>query len=420
MIGKTNACIIIGGVTPPPPTSGDYKVTYIDIDGTVLKEQWVNSGENATPPSDPNFDSIYLVFNQWNKVSTNITSHKDIGALYSTVNNKSYLHISLTTASELAPSLYLVKSDSSTLTVDWGDETQNTFTTSGAFNTGAHTYTVAGNYVISLWISSGSGTYTFGNASPTLYIFGASELYNTILTRVYVGSNVTSIGQYAFYSAYSLEVISLTTGITGIDQYVFYNCTALKGLNFPDTLSSLTTRMCSNCVTLKYISLPTTISSVGSYTFSDCYGLESIVYSNYSYLGNYMFQYCYSLKAIYFSTIETLGSSSLRYCTSLPSITIPSGINLIGSTAFSNCTALKYVDIASTVTSINSAFSLSKLLLLKCRANTPPTLAAYTFDSNILNKLFKIYVPDASVATYKAATNWSTYANYIYPLSEIE
>jgi hypothetical protein len=29
----------------------------------------------------------------------------------------------------------------------------------------------------------------------------------------------------------------------------------------------------------------------------------------------------------------------------------------------------------------------------------------------------KIYVPDASVAAYKAATNWVSYANYIYPLS---
>jgi hypothetical protein len=29
-------------------------------------------------------------------------------------------------------------------------------------------------------------------------------------------------------------------------------------------------------------------------------------------------------------------------------------------------------------------------------------------------------VPDASVSTYKAATNWSTYANYIYPISEME
>ena len=42
-IGKTNALTLIGGTIP---TTGDYLVRYIDIDGTVLKEQWVNSGQN--------------------------------------------------------------------------------------------------------------------------------------------------------------------------------------------------------------------------------------------------------------------------------------------------------------------------------------------------------------------------------------
>ena len=76
MIGKTNACIIIGGVTPPPPTSGDYKVTYIDIDGTVLKEQWVDSGEDAHHQPNPTYDGTRLVFNNWNQDATNITSDK--------------------------------------------------------------------------------------------------------------------------------------------------------------------------------------------------------------------------------------------------------------------------------------------------------------------------------------------------------
>lgn len=31
----------------------------------------------------------------------------------------------------------------------------------------------------------------------------------------------------------------------------------------------------------------------------------------------------------------------------------------------------------------------------------------------------KIYVPDASVEAYKKATNWSQYADRIYPMSEL-
>lgn len=186
MLGRTNATTIIGGETP---TTGDYLVRYLDIDGTVLKEQYVNSGQNATPPANPNPDSSYIAFSVWSKASTNITNHKDIGALYATVNNKTYAFITLTTASGVAPTLYFNKSDGSTLTVDWGDNTTSTFTNSGNFNTGAHTYAAVGNYVISMWISSGSGTYTFSNNSTTTMFLGT---YKSVLTKIYIGSNVTS------------------------------------------------------------------------------------------------------------------------------------------------------------------------------------------------------------------------------------
>ena len=41
-----------GGETP---TDGDYLVRFIDYDGTILKEEWVDSGEDATPPDLPDY-----------------------------------------------------------------------------------------------------------------------------------------------------------------------------------------------------------------------------------------------------------------------------------------------------------------------------------------------------------------------------
>lgn len=46
-------------------------------------------------------------------------------------------------------------------------------------------------------------------------------------------------------------------------------------------------------------------------------------------------------------------------------------------------------------------------------ATTPPTLSNATCYAN------KVYVPDASVAAYKAATNWSTSASKIFPISDL-
>ena len=46
---------------------------------------------------------------------------------------------------------------------------------------------------------------------------------------------------------------------------------------------------------------------------------------------------------------------------------------------------------------------------------TPPTISGSWFRYNTGGK---VYVPDNSVETYKAASGWSTYASKIYPMSE--
>jgi hypothetical protein len=51
-----------------------------------------------------------------------------------------------------------------------------------------------------------------------------------------------------------------------------------------------------------------------------------------------------------------------------------------------------------------------------CYAIEPPTISSNTFP----NVSFDIYVPDEAVEAYKAATNWSSMALRIKPLSEYE
>jgi hypothetical protein len=43
-----------------------------------------------------------------------------------------------------------------------------------------------------------------------------------------------------------------------------------------------------------------------------------------------------------------------------------------------------------------------------------------TYELDAASPNYKIYVPDASVNAYKEAEGWSTMANRIHPLSEIE
>jgi hypothetical protein len=268
---------------------------------------------------------------------------------------KTHLFIRSTVVTGKNVILYLNKSDDSTLTVDWGDSTTNsTFTNTGNFNTGTHTYANYGDYTIKMWISSGDGTYGFGNGSDTTTVVGGNtQTQRDMLLKVYVGENVTSIGTYAFRYCYSLTNIVIPSSVTSIDSYAFPGCIALTSIVIPSSVTSIDSYAFNSCRSLTSIVIPSSVTSIGDAVFSTCYSLTSIV--------------------------------------------IPSSVTSIGSNAFSSCSSIK-------------------TYVLERTANITTIGGTNTFTG--INSSTKIYVPDALVATYKSATNWSTYADYIYPISE--
>ena len=102
-------------------------------------------------------------------------------------------------------------------------------------------------------------------------------------------------------------------------------------------------------------------------------------------------------------------------CSSLTSVTIGNSVTSIGDDAFLNCSGLTSINIPNSVTSIGilAFYGCSGLTSITVEATTPPTLGGNAF-SNTNN--CPIYVPAASVDTYKAASGWSTYENIILPI----
>ena len=73
------------------------------------------------------------------------------------------------------------------------------------------------------------------------------------------------------------------------------------------------------------------------------------------------------------------------------------------------------------ITSLNSDFlygNNNNTVKIIFEGSTPPTLMYPSISP--LNGYFAIYVPDTAVDTYKEATNWSYYADYIYPMSDMD
>ena len=127
---------------------------------------------------------------------------------------------------------YVTKSDTSTLSIDWGDGNTETVTASGT-TTVTHDYTTYGDMVVKLWISSGIGTYHIGGSTsltpqPTYVnhirqiFIGKNNWDNTILTsnfrycialnKCVIPDTIVTMGSTAFYDLQ--QPISITINAT--------------------------------------------------------------------------------------------------------------------------------------------------------------------------------------------------------------
>ncbi len=171
------------------------------------------------------------------------------------------------------------------------------------------------------------------------------------------------------------------------------------------------------------------VYTIGSQAFLRCYDLETVSIGNsVTSIGNSAFSECYALTNVTIpSGVTSIGESTFRYCGSLTNVTIPSGVTTVGDQAFRNCGSLTNVTIPSGVTSIGGAAfkDCTSMTSITCLATTPPTLVTSIGD-NIYQRVYDvfdntnncpIYVPAASVNTYKSATGWSNYASRIQAIS---
>lgn len=221
-----------------------------------------------------------------------------------------------------------------------------------------------------------------GTINPQdFYSWFNKESLNTLAYRIAEGS-IQNISASEIY------------GSTKIRDYVFRNCDSLKSIGLPDTVKSIGQYAFYGCNALTSITIPNSVTTIGSYAFSYCSKLTSITLP---------------------SSIKSIAANMFQYCTSLTSVSIPNSVTAINTSALRNCNSLQTVNIGSGVTTIGTyalqCGSTSSKTTFTIRATTPPKIQSNTFKSTFINK---IYVPTASVSTYKSATNWSSLSSYIY------
>ena len=233
-------------------------------------------------------------------------------------------------------------------------------------------------------------------ASISNAVWNNSTFKNFTELKSFSGEGLTSIGNYAFRDCTNLALTSLPEGLTSIGNNAFQSCTNLALTSLPEGLTSIRNQAFLSCTSLALTSLPEGITSIEESAFRNCTNLALT-----------------SLP----EGITSIGQSAFSSCTNLALTSLPEGLTSIGDYAFYGCTNLALTSLPEGLTSIGSAafYRCTELALVTCLAVTPPTLGTSVFNATHEN--LRIEVPAGSVEAYKAATNWSTYADRIFAIT---
>ena len=198
------------------------------------------------------------------------------------------------------------------------------------------------------------------------------------LSKVTIKTNVTGGGGGSGDSKLPQVIEGTVTEITAEDlqgatkirDYVFYGCRSLRRVVIPNSVTTIGLRAFDSCSSLTRVAIGNSVTSIGDSAFYVCSSLTSVSIGN---------------------SVTSIGDSAFQACSSLTSVTIPNSVTRIGISALQIGSSSKRATITMTRT-------------------TPPTISTSTFYKYYLNK---IIVPRGAGDTYKSATNWASFADYI-------
>lgn len=211
-------------------------------------------------------------------------------------------------------------------------------------------------------------------------------------------TEATTVPQYMFNSNSKVRDVNLAN-VTDVGQYAFANCSNIRNINLPACThigenAFYTCRRSTIIASSATLNLPEVVSI-------DANAFYEIVFSNANL-------------TISLPKCTTLGQGAFRavnasYGMVVKEVNLPL-VQTIGNQAFQRAT-ITDLKIGANCTNLGQNIFLNATITnLYCEATTPPTIGSNNLGSPTLSH---IYVPADSVATYKTANGWSTFASII-------
>lgn len=162
------------------------------------------------------------------------------------------------------------------------------------------------------------------------------------------------------------------------------------------------------------------VTTIGDYAFRKA-PVTSVDFPNVTGIKDGAFYYCENLETINFPKLKNMGVSAFFGCTNLRNAVFPE-LKAAVINAFGNCRELVSADLSKALGLYSGAFQdCPKLVTVILRKVD----GICTLGSTDIFKKTKIesgtgyvYVPAALVDSYKAATNWTVYADQIRAIED--
>ena len=236
----------------------------------------------------------------------------------------------------------------------------------------------------------------------------------SLLTEISFPESVRVIGSSAFSSSAIKGNLALPHNLESIGVSAFSSCSGLTGsLVIPDKVEIIPSSAFSSCGFTGTLTLPKGLFEIGSSAFSGTkFKGELNIPSSVATIGSSAFQNTlFNGTLVLPSELISLGSSVFSGCWRLSGIVeIPENIVAIPSGLFNGCSGLEGIKLHKDVEVIESQafYNCTGVYSIVCEAKNPPTINSNSFNG-VAKDNFTLEVPEASVARYRTASNWSEF-----------
>lgn len=196
------------------------------------------------------------------------------------------------------------------------------------------------------YVSVGSQVRTIGD-----YAF----YYCTELTHIYGGAILGEIGDYAFARS-GIESFSANSGLRLIGKGAFSYCDSLASVD-TNSISVISDSAFAHCDILENVTFSSGLVEIGDYAFNCCEALSSVeLMSSAVTVGNYAFTRS-RVTNIKLTGATKIGKGAFYHCTDLSDVTIPASVTEIGDRAFTSCVSLDSIAFEGNAPKVTKAES---------------------------------------------------------------